>query len=247
MPTNSVSKNIKKFRNAKDISREDLAKTLNVTRQAISSWETGKTQPDLDTLMTISKALEVEMTELIYGQRQTGEYDISKKDRIRITIILIASLIVCIVLKNTLGNYLNRLRLDTFNPKPYIFFIMFINPLMYTIFGSFVLSIISIWENFQIKNDNARKFLLLLSAAVFWIYIIITILYYFNSLNDIIVLTFIWMINNTSIFIISGVCLFLGLNGGKESLKKTLISLLSVTLVVIVAFVLTIFRAYGGL
>lgn len=43
MPANSVAKNIKKFRNAKDISQEDLAKTLNVTRQAISSWENGKT------------------------------------------------------------------------------------------------------------------------------------------------------------------------------------------------------------
>jgi len=37
MPANSVAKNIKKFRNVKDICQEDLAKKLNITRQAISS------------------------------------------------------------------------------------------------------------------------------------------------------------------------------------------------------------------
>jgi len=71
--------------------------------------------------MGISKVLEVETNELIYGQKTVDEYDVLKKDRIRNSIILLVGLIVCIVLKNTLGNYLNRIRLDTFDPKPYIY------------------------------------------------------------------------------------------------------------------------------
>lgn len=247
MPTNSVSKNIKKFRNAKDISQEDLAKTLNVTRQAISSWENGKTQPDLDTLMSISKALGIEMTELIYGQKQTDDHGILKKYRIRNSIVLLASLIVCIVLKNTLGNYLNRIRLDTFDPKYFGIFITLILPMIYTIAGSSVTSIISIWENVCIRKSNARKSLIIFSGAIFWLYLIFIIFYFFNSYNDTFMYIYMWLSNNTGIFIISGVCLFLGLNGEKESLKRTLIGVTAVTLVVIVAFVLTIFRAYGGL
>jgi len=124
---------------------------------------------------------------------------------------------------------------------------MFFNPLTYTIAGSSVMSIISIWKNVCISKSNARKSLIIFSAAIFWLYIIIVILYYFNSFNDNIVMLFVWTINNTSIFIIPGICFFLGLKGEKESLKKTLIGVEAVTLIVIVAFVLTIFRAYGGL
>lgn len=36
-----VGKNIKKYRVSKNMSQEDLAELLNVTRQAVSNWETG--------------------------------------------------------------------------------------------------------------------------------------------------------------------------------------------------------------
>ncbi|TDG72117.1 hypothetical protein C5L31_001591, partial [Secundilactobacillus malefermentans] len=35
-------------------SQNDLALILNVTRQAISKWETGKTYPDIDNLVFLS-------------------------------------------------------------------------------------------------------------------------------------------------------------------------------------------------
>lgn len=67
-----VGKNIKKFRQSQNMSQEELAERLNVTRQAISNWETGKTQPDIDTLHNISMILGVTIEELIYGtERKT--------------------------------------------------------------------------------------------------------------------------------------------------------------------------------
>ena len=62
-----VGKNIKKYRVSKNMSQEDLAEHLNVTRQAVSNWETGKTQPDIETLHNISMILDVSIEELIYG------------------------------------------------------------------------------------------------------------------------------------------------------------------------------------
>ena len=62
-----VGKNIKKYRVSKSMSQEDLADHLNVTRQAVSNWETGKTQPDIETLHNISMILDVSIEELIYG------------------------------------------------------------------------------------------------------------------------------------------------------------------------------------
>ena len=66
-----VGKNIKKFRVLKNMSQEDLAEHLSVTRQAVSNWETDKTQPDIETLHNISMVLGVSIEELIYGTEGT--------------------------------------------------------------------------------------------------------------------------------------------------------------------------------
>lgn len=39
-----VGKNIKKFRTAKQMTQDELAQQLNVTRQAVSNWENGVSQ-----------------------------------------------------------------------------------------------------------------------------------------------------------------------------------------------------------
>ena len=63
-----VGKNIKAFREQKNLTQEQLAEQLNVTRQAVSSWENEKTQPDVETLHKIACALECSVEELIYGE-----------------------------------------------------------------------------------------------------------------------------------------------------------------------------------
>ena len=62
-----VGKNIRLIRSDLRLSQEQLAEKLFVTRQAVSNWETGKTQPDLTMLEKIASALTVEPTDLIYG------------------------------------------------------------------------------------------------------------------------------------------------------------------------------------
>jgi len=67
-----IAKNIKNFREQKNISQSELADKLNVTRQAVSNWETCKTQPDIDTLHKIADMLEISIDELIYGNKRTN-------------------------------------------------------------------------------------------------------------------------------------------------------------------------------
>ena len=62
----NVGKNIKKFRSGKGITQEELAEQLHVTRQAVSNWENGKTQPDIETLSNLAAFFEVTVEELIY-------------------------------------------------------------------------------------------------------------------------------------------------------------------------------------
>ena len=65
-----VGKNIKKAREEKGLTQEQLAEQLNVTRQAVSGWETEKTRPDIETLQKIAEILEVEIERLIYGKER---------------------------------------------------------------------------------------------------------------------------------------------------------------------------------
>ena len=63
-----VSKNITKLRNEKNLTQEDIAKELFVTRQTVSSWESGRTHPDIETLVKLSEIFSVSTEELIYGK-----------------------------------------------------------------------------------------------------------------------------------------------------------------------------------
>ena len=65
-----IGKNIKKLRTQKDITQEQLAERLHVTRQAVSNWENGKTQPDVETLSMLAECFEISVEELIYGKKE---------------------------------------------------------------------------------------------------------------------------------------------------------------------------------
>ena len=73
---NKVSTTIKRLRQDKGLNQEQLAEQLYVTRQAVSNWETGKTQPDIETLTKIAEFFNVSVEYLIYGKEPktaTGE------------------------------------------------------------------------------------------------------------------------------------------------------------------------------
>ena len=54
-----LSDNIRKYRKANQMSQDELAEKLEVTRQSISLWETGQTQPSLDNIVALAKLFDV--------------------------------------------------------------------------------------------------------------------------------------------------------------------------------------------
>lgn len=54
-------------RKTKGLSQADAAERLNVSRQAISRWETGTGMPTLDNLIQMGKLYQVSLDELVYG------------------------------------------------------------------------------------------------------------------------------------------------------------------------------------
>ena len=68
---NEVANSIKKLRQEKKMSQEQLAEQLHVTRQAVSNWENGKTQPDVDTITQLAEIFDVSVERMIYGKAKS--------------------------------------------------------------------------------------------------------------------------------------------------------------------------------
>lgn len=53
----TLSEKLQNLRKAAGLSQEQLAERLNVTRQAVSKWETGEGKPDIDNLLPLARLL----------------------------------------------------------------------------------------------------------------------------------------------------------------------------------------------
>ena len=62
-----IHENLKKLRTSKGLTQEHVAQKIGLTRQAISSYESGRTQPGVDLLMRFAEIYEVELDDVLYG------------------------------------------------------------------------------------------------------------------------------------------------------------------------------------
>lgn len=61
---------LKILREEKKLTQDELAKHIMVTRQAVSCWENGETQPNTDTLKLLSREFNVSINTLLGSPRQ---------------------------------------------------------------------------------------------------------------------------------------------------------------------------------
>ena len=61
----SFAENLKQLRKEKQMSQENLAELLNVSRQSVSKWEQGLSYPEVETLLLLSKRLSVSLDEML--------------------------------------------------------------------------------------------------------------------------------------------------------------------------------------
>ncbi len=65
MNMNIISKYLQFLRKSNSYTQDDLAKKLDISRQAISKWETGMTIPDLEVLLKISKLYGITINDIL--------------------------------------------------------------------------------------------------------------------------------------------------------------------------------------
>lgn len=64
-----INETLRQLRRDSGMTQEQVATQLGVTRQALSGYESGRTQPGLDTLQRLAGIYRVDLTDLIYGNK----------------------------------------------------------------------------------------------------------------------------------------------------------------------------------
>ena len=68
-----LSSKLKEARQKKNLSQNEVAEKLNISRQAVSRWETGKGSPDINTLPLLSKLYDISIDELLVHEVSISE------------------------------------------------------------------------------------------------------------------------------------------------------------------------------
>ena len=86
MDQSKIGSFLKELRNEKGLTQGRLAEQLNVSNRSVSRWETGSTLPDISILVELAEFYEVDIKEIIDGERKSE----TMKEEMRDTLVKVA-------------------------------------------------------------------------------------------------------------------------------------------------------------
>ena len=100
-----LGKQIKKYRQEAQLSQEELAERIYVSRQTISNWENDKSYPDVNSLVLLSETFQVSLDNLIKGDIDIMKEVIQREEVVKMkhygavyTILLTATVVSAVPL-----------------------------------------------------------------------------------------------------------------------------------------------------
>lgn len=89
-----LGKNIRTLREGRGMTQDSFAELLHVTRQTVSNYENGRSQPDLDMLAAIARVLDTDVNALLGAgsNKKTVRHKMNTLEKL--TLFLLASLIL---------------------------------------------------------------------------------------------------------------------------------------------------------
>lgn len=74
-----LSERLYELRREAKYSQEELAEMLNISRQALSKWETGQANPDINNIMKLSKIYHKSTDYILFGEESQEETMVQEK------------------------------------------------------------------------------------------------------------------------------------------------------------------------
>lgn len=139
-----LSKSLADLRKAKKLSQAQVAEKLFVTPQAVSRWERGETEPDVETLVKIAQIYGVGVSELVGEDNPKPNSKLEKAFHL-ITLISSIVLIVFSIVSIVLSFTLKQTR--------YLFYIFVTIAILYLI----LIMVIELRKEFTKKKPGEEK------------------------------------------------------------------------------------------
>lgn len=105
-----LGKQIKKYRQEAQLSQEELAGRVFVSRQTISNWENDKSYPDVNSLVLLSEIFQISLDKLIKGDIDIMKEVIKKDEVTKLNryatiygVLLVATVVSAVPLASWLG------------------------------------------------------------------------------------------------------------------------------------------------
>lgn len=96
---------LKKKRKERQVTQEQIAEHLNVARQTVSKWESGKSIPDIENAQQLATFLDIGLNELLGNENDLEETrNINKKNRIK-KYLSILSIVITFIIVIFLSNF----------------------------------------------------------------------------------------------------------------------------------------------
>ncbi|MBE5710756.1 MAG: XRE family transcriptional regulator [Oscillibacter sp.] len=172
---NAVGKNLKQLRQREKLTQDALAERLHVTRQAVSSWETGKTQPDIETLTALAEALHADVRELIYGPGREESYRRGQRKYAALAAICVAVLFIFCVLETVLRPFVQQICWETYDLMPWVWYALTVPSAAALAAGGLLMSGTALVVDLRLPSKRLRMMALIFGAVAIGYYLIFVI------------------------------------------------------------------------
>lgn len=159
---------IKQIRKEKNITQEQMAQSLNITRQAVSNWENKSNLPDIEILIKIAKVYGVSLDKLILGddnmnnmtEKLIKDGSETRKSRLNaisvcVGIVLFILGMICLIIRAIVGDWIdvNGMLQEYFFLIPISFVFFFCGFLTFIVTG--LRNVVAIFiDNRDVSNKN---------------------------------------------------------------------------------------------
>jgi len=92
-----ISKSILDYRKQNNVSQEQLANKIGVTRQAISKWEQEKGAPDIENLILLSDEMNISLDHLIKGDINIKKQIVNNEKSVKFHFLVILFLVAIVI------------------------------------------------------------------------------------------------------------------------------------------------------
>ena len=185
-----VGKHIKKIRKEKNLTQDDLAERLHCTRQTISNYENGKSEPGIEILIELAGVLEVEIDDLIYGPQKRE----STKNKKRRAVAALAAACVLLAVFNILTPFAERYSWRYFGTTPIYLLRYVLRPSALILLGWGITEAGKAFAGIRIWEGRSQR-TLMIGRIFFWMTVIILAVFAVLTLWTAIDLTYSWWLS----------------------------------------------------